>query len=54
MFALAAAIVVAGRMFIAQEAADILGAMPALYPNRVFALAGVRCLMVLQLSLRRP
>ena len=54
MFGLAAAIVVAGRMFLAQEAADILGAMPALYLNRVFALAGVICLVVLQLALRRP
>ena len=53
MFGLAAAIVVAGRMFLAQEAADILGAIPALYLNRVFALAGVVCLVILQLALRQ-
>ena len=41
-------------MFLAQEAADILTAIPALYLNRVFALTGVICLVVLQLALRRP
>jgi len=32
-------------MFLAQEAADVLGAMQSLYLNRVFALAGVGILL---------
>ena len=45
LLGLAAATVVAARMFLAQEAGDILGAMQALYLNRAFALAGVIVLL---------
>ncbi len=45
LFGLGAAVVVAVRMFLAQEAADTLGSMEALYLNRVFALGGVLCLL---------
>ncbi len=40
-YGLAAALVIAARMYLAQEAADALGSIPSLYLNRVFALAGV-------------
>lgn len=40
-FGLAAAGTIALRMFFAQEASDLLGSVPALYLNRVFALLGV-------------
>jgi drug/metabolite transporter (DMT)-like permease len=46
LLGLAAALVVSLRMFLAQEAADVLGAMQALYLNRVFALIGVGLLLV--------
>jgi len=46
LLGLAAAIVVAARMFLAQEAGDILGAMQSLYLNRAFALVGVIALLV--------
>ncbi|MEM8971973.1 MAG: EamA family transporter [Pseudomonadota bacterium] len=46
LLGLGAAIVVAGRMFLAQEAAVVLGSMEALYLNRIFALAGVVCLLL--------
>jgi len=45
LLGLAAAVVVAGRMFLAQEAGDILGAMQSLYLNRAFALLGVTVLL---------
>ncbi|MGI9408557.1 MAG: EamA family transporter [Hyphomicrobiaceae bacterium] len=41
LFGLAAAVSIAARMFLAQEAGDALGPISALYLNRVFALAGV-------------
>ena len=41
LFGLAAAGAISLRMFLAQEAAEVLGAVPALYLNRLFALLGV-------------
>ncbi len=49
LYALGAACMVACRMFLAQEASDILGPMPALYLNRGFALLAVVLLIVWQL-----
>ncbi|MEM9357040.1 MAG: EamA family transporter [Pseudomonadota bacterium] len=54
LFGLGAAIVVACRMFLAQEAADILGSMEALYLNRVFALAGVLCWLFAEFGASKP
>ncbi|MEM7748674.1 MAG: EamA family transporter [Pseudomonadota bacterium] len=54
LFGLGAAIVVAGRMFLAQEAADVLGSMEALYLNRIFALAGVVCLLLTEFGTSKP
>lgn len=45
LLGLTAAFTIALRMFLAQEAGDVLGAIPALYLNRVFALAGVGVLL---------
>jgi drug/metabolite transporter (DMT)-like permease len=45
LLGLSAAVVVTFRMFLAQEAADVLGAMQSLYLNRVFALIGV-CILL--------
>ncbi len=47
LIGLAAAVSIAARMFLAQEAGDALGAMQALYLNRVFAFAGVIALLIL-------
>lgn len=48
---LATAIAVSVRMFLAQEAAEVLGALHALYLNRLFALLGA-CLLLIY-GLRR-
>lgn len=53
LFGLAAAIVIAGRMFLAQEAGDVLGSMQALYLNRIFALVGVAGLFIYESSQQR-
>ena len=45
LLGLTAAFAIALRMFLAQEAGDALGAIPALYLNRVFALSGVGLLL---------
>ncbi|MCP5008568.1 MAG: EamA family transporter [Aestuariibacter sp.] len=50
VFGLAAATAVALRMFFAQEASSALGALHALYLNRVFALAGAIALVLYCLS----
>ena len=50
MLALAAAITIALRMFLAQDAAEALGALPALYLNRAFALCGVVVLLAYDLA----
>jgi len=52
MYALAAALAVAFRMFLAQEAGDIIGANGALYLNRAFALVAV-ILVILFQALKR-
>ena len=49
MYALAAAFAVALRMFLAQEAGDLIGPMSALYLNRGFALIAVSLLILFQL-----
>lgn len=54
LLGLTAAVVVSLRMFLAQEAADVLGAMQALYLNRVFALAGVAVLLAFDSMRGRP
>ena len=54
LFGLAAALVVALRMFLAQDAGDILGPMPALFLNRAFAFAGVLLLILLEILRARP
>ncbi|MGI9422858.1 MAG: EamA family transporter [Hyphomicrobiaceae bacterium] len=46
LYGLAAAVIIALRMFLAQEAGTALGAMQALYLNRLFALAGVGVLFI--------
>lgn len=48
LLGLAAAFVIAARMFLAQEAGAALGSMGALYLNRVFALVGVGVLVILE------
>jgi len=48
LLGLSAAFVVSLRMFLAQEAGDHLGAIEALYLNRVFALAGVIGLLAVE------
>ncbi|MGI9524326.1 MAG: EamA family transporter [Hyphomicrobiaceae bacterium] len=45
---MAAAVAISVRMFLAQEAGDVLGAIPALYLNRIFAIAGVLGLFVFE------
>lgn len=50
LLGLAAAAVVAARMFLAQEAGDILGAMQSLYLNRAFALVGVVVLLFVDVT----
>ena len=45
LFGLAAAAAVAVRMFLAQEAGAEIGAMHALYLNRLFAFSGALCLI---------
>ncbi len=52
LYALGAAFTVSLRMFLAQEAADLIGAMDALYLNRTFALLAVIVMIVVQLSQR--
>ena len=54
LFGLTAAVVISGRMFLAQEAADVLGSMQALYLNRIFALVGVIGLFIYETGMRRP
>ena len=54
LLGLAAALVVAVRMFLAQDAGDILGPMPALFLNRAFAFAGVLLLILLEILRARP
>lgn len=49
-FGLAAATAVAVRMFFAQEASGALGALHALYLNRLFALLGAAILVLYELS----
>jgi len=49
-YGLAAALAVSFRMFLAQEAASILGAMHALYLNRLFALLGTLLLIAVILA----
>ncbi len=49
-FGLAAAVAVSFRMFLAQEAASMLGAMDALYLNRLFALLGTLILIAVLLA----
>ncbi len=51
---LAAAVVVAVRMFLAQDAGDILGPMPALFLNRAFAFVGVSMFLVVEALRARP
>lgn len=51
-YALLAALTVAIRMFLAQEAGSSLGAFHALYLNRVFALLGA-CLLILAMVLKK-
>ena len=48
LFGLAAGLTVAVRMFLAQEAGDLIGVMGALYLNRLFALVGVIALMAVE------
>ncbi len=48
LLGLGAAVSVALRMFLAQEAGAVLGTVPAVYLNRAFALAGALGYMVLQ------
>lgn len=50
VYALLAAIAVTVRMFMAQEAGDVLGAMHALTLNRVFALLSAVIVLIWQLS----
>ncbi len=50
LFGLAAGIVVAVRMFLAQEATDALGAMHGLYLNRLFATLSCLVLIAVQLA----
>ena len=50
MYALAAAFAIALRMFLAQEAGDLIGPIPALYLNRGFALIAVSLLILFQLA----
>jgi len=52
LFGLAAATAVAVRMFFAQEASSELGALDALYLNRLFALIGAIALVLYALSQR--
>lgn len=47
-FGLAAALAIAVRMFLAQEASDAIGIVGSLYLNRAFALAGVAVLFVVE------
>jgi drug/metabolite transporter (DMT)-like permease len=49
LYALSAAFAVSIRMFLAQEAGDLMGAMYALYLNRAFALVAVCVLITVQL-----
>ncbi len=49
LYGLLAAVAVSLRMFLAQDASVILGVLPALYLNRVFALLAVGLLVVFQL-----
>lgn len=52
-YGLAAAVAVALRMFLAQEAASMLGAMHALYLNRLFALLGTLLLIAIILTRKK-
>lgn len=52
LFGLAAATAVAVRMFFAQEASADIGAMHALYLNRLFALLGAIVLVIFELNRR--
>ena len=54
LLGLAAALVVAVRMFLAQDAGDILGPMPALFLNRAFAFAGILLFLMLEVLRARP
>ena len=54
LLGLSAAMVVSVRMFLAQEAGDVLGAMQALYLNRVFALTGVSIVLAVDFIRGRP
>ena len=53
-FGLAAAATVALRMFLAQEAGSELGALHALYLNRLFAVLGAMILVIIVLSRQAP
>ena len=54
MYGLFAAVAVSFRMFLAQEAGAQLGAMPALYLNRFFALIAVSLLLLYQVFRHIP
>lgn len=51
---LGAAAAVAVRMFLAQEASEILGVLPSLYLNRVFSLVFVGILIAVEVARRMP
>lgn len=54
LLGIAAAIAIALRMFLAQEAGDELGAAHGLYLNRLFATLTCTVLVAVQLSLKHP
>ncbi len=54
LFAFAAAVTIALRMYMAQEATDILGALHGVYLNRLFAMLACLLLICVQLAKHKP